>query len=97
MDKLEVNGETWGRVMMGKQGDTPMYRQLIDGKMTPVKKALVPRDVIEAFEGVAMSEPIPEEVKRVADIIGDENIGGESIKIDSTSPNDDFGFSGEAP
>lgn len=97
MDKLEVNGETWGRVMMGKQGDTPMYRQLIDGKMTPVKKALVPRDVIEAFEGVAMSEPIPEEVKQVADIIGDENIGGESIKIDSIPSSDDFGFSGEAP
>lgn len=109
MDKLEVNGETWGRVMMGKQGDTPMYRQLIDGKMTPVKKALVPKNVIEAFEGYEVpmvaigngeevpeqlqkyTEPIPEEVKAVADIIGDENIGGES------KPANEFGFDGAEP
>lgn len=98
MDKLEVNGETWGRVMMGKQGDTPMYRQLIDGKMTPVKKALVPRDVIEAFEGVAMSEP--EEVEQVAEIIGNENIGGESVPLKNTPEKEiknEFGFDGAEP
>lgn len=98
MDKLEINGETWGRVMMGKQGTTPMYRKEVEGKMTPVRGNLVPQEVKEAFEGVEVpyvavgnDEPIPDEVKAVADIIGDENIGGES------KPANDFGFSGKEP
>ena len=98
MDKLEINGETWGRVMMGKQGTTPMYRKEVEGKMTPVRGNLVPQEVKEAFEGVEVpyvavgnDEPIPDEVKAVADIIGDENIGGES------KPANEFGFSGAEP
>lgn len=91
MDKLEINGEIWGRVMMGKQGTTATYRKSIDGKMTPVRKHEVPQEVVEAFEGVIVGEPIPDEVKAVADIIGDENIGGES------KPENAFGFDGAEP
>lgn len=112
MDKLEINGETWGRVLMGKQGSTPMYRKEIDGKMTPVRKHDVPQDVIEAFEGFKIEEvgePTFEEMKEVADIIGDENIGGESRRVKPAGDvheNDksvdiqegnDFGFDGKEP
>lgn len=103
MDKLEINGETWGRVLMGKQGSTPMYRKEIDGKMTPVRKHDVPQDVIEAFEGFGIEEvgePTFEEMKEVADIIGDENIGGESVSLKNTPEEivkNEFGFSGKEP
>lgn len=88
MNKLEIDGVTWGEIKL-KSGST--YRKLIDGKWTPMRKHEVPQEVIEAFEGVVVSEPIPDEVKAVADIIGDENIGGESKSIN------EFGFTGEAP
>lgn len=86
MDKLEINGEIWGRVMMGKQGTTATYRKSIDGKMTPVRKHEVPQEVVEAFEGVVVSEPTPEEVNEIA----------EKVDIPQEDVND-FGFSGKEP
>lgn len=89
MDKLEINGEIWGRVMMGKQGTTATYRKSIDGKMTPVRKHEVPQEVVEAFEGFKIEEvgePTLEEVNEVAE------------KVDNQSEDvNDFGFSGKEP
>lgn len=88
MDKLEINGETWGRVMMGKQGTTATYRKSIDGKMIPVRKHEVPQEVVEAFEGVIM-EGVEVTAKDVHEI-------EESVDIQKEDVND-FGFSGAEP
>lgn len=88
MDKLEINGEIWGRVMMGKQGTTATYRKSIDGKMTPVRKHEVPQEVVEAFEGVIM-EGVEVTAKDVHEI-------EESVDIQKEDVND-FGFSGKEP
>ena len=91
MNKLEIDGVTWGEIKL-KSGST--YRKLIDGKWTPMRKHEVPQEVIEAFEGFKIEEvgePTFEEMKEVADIIGDENIGGESKSVN------EFGFDGAEP
>ena len=95
MNKLDIDSVTWGEIKL-KSGST--YRKLIDGKWTPMRKHEVPQEVIEAFEGyevpmvaIGNDEPIPEEVKAVADIIGDENIGGKSKSVN------EFGFDGTEP
>lgn len=88
MDKLEINGEIWGRVMMGKQGTTATYRKSIDGKMIPVRKHEVPQEVVEAFEGVIM-EGVEVTAKDVHEI-------EESVDIQKEDVND-FGFSGKEP
>jgi hypothetical protein len=51
MDKLVIDGETWGRIMMGKAGTVPSYRKEVDGKMVAVKTVLVPQEVKDAFDG----------------------------------------------
>ena len=100
MNKLDIDGVTWGEIKL-KSGST--YRKLIDGKWTPMRKHEVPQEVIEAFEGFKIEEvgePTFEEMKEVADIIGDENIGGESKALTTYEiPNDrnEFGFTGEEP
>ena len=83
MDKLEINGEIWGRVMMGKQGTTATYRKSIDGKMIPVRKHEVPSEVVEAFEGVEIPAEDVHEIE-------------ESVDIQNEDVND-FGFSGKEP
>ena len=91
MNKLDIDGVTWGEIKL-KSGST--YRKLIDGKWTPMRKHEVPQEVIEAFEGFKIEEvgePTFEEMKEVADIIGDENIGGESKSVN------EFGFDGAEP
>lgn len=91
MNKLEIDGVTWGEIKL-KSGST--YRKLIDGKWTPMRKHEVPQEVIEAFEGFKIEEvgePTFEEMKEVADVIGDENIGGESKSVN------EFGFDGAEP
>lgn len=88
MDKLEINGEIWGRVMMGKQGTTATYRKSIDGKMIPVRKHEVPSEVVEAFEGVIM-----EGVEVTAKDVHENN---KSVDIQKEDVND-FGFSGKEP
>ncbi len=87
MNKLVIDGVAWGEIQL-KSGST--YRKQVNGKWIPMRKHEVPQSVVEAFEGVIVGESIPDGAKQVADIIGDENIGDESVK-------DDFGFSGEAP
>lgn len=83
MNKLDIDGVTWGEIKL-KSGST--YRKLIDGKWTPMRKHEVPQSVVEAFEGVVVSEPTPEEVNEVA-----ENVDNSQEDVN------DFGFSGEAP
>lgn len=83
MNKLEIDGVTWGEIKL-KSGST--YRKLIDGKWTPMRKHEVPRSVVEAFEGVVVSEPTPEEVNEIAEMVDNPQ---EDVN--------DFGFSGEAP
>lgn len=83
MNKLDIDGVTWGEIKL-KSGST--YRKLIDGKWTPMRKHEVPQSVVEAFEGVVVSEPTPEEVNEIAE------------KVDNPQEDvNDFGFSGEAP
>ena len=66
--------QEWGRVMMGKDKNHPMYRVLIDGKWKPVTRELVPREVIEVFDGVQInveeqeSHPTVDELKMVQDV-----------------------------
>ena len=83
MNKLDIDGVTWGEIKL-KSGST--YRKLIDGKWTPMRKHEVPQSVVEAFEGVVVNEPTPEEVNEVA-----ENVDNSQEDVN------DFGFSGEAP
>lgn len=83
MNKLEIDGVTWGEIKL-KSGST--YRKLIDGKWTPMRKHEVPQSVVEAFEGVVVSEPTPEEVNEIAEMVDNPQ---EDVN--------DFGFSGEAP
>lgn len=83
MNKLDIDGVTWGEIKL-KSGST--YRKLIDGKWTPMRKHEVPRSVVEAFEGVVVSEPTPEEVNEIAEMVDNPQ---EDVN--------DFGFSGEAP
>ena len=101
MNKLEIDGVTWGEIKL-KSGST--YRKLIDGKWTPMRKHEVPQEVIEAFEGFKIEEvgePTFEEMKEVADVIGDENIGGESVSLknitEEAPAKNEFGFTGEEP
>ena len=66
--------QEWGRVMMGKDKNRPMYRVLIDGKWKPVTRELVPREVIEVFDGVQItveeqeSHHTVDELKMVQDV-----------------------------
>ena len=66
--------QEWGRVMMGKDKNHPMYRVLIDGKWKPVTRELVPREVIEVFDGVQInveeqeSHTTVDELKMVQDV-----------------------------
>lgn len=66
--------QEWGRVMMGKDKNRPMYRVLIDGKWKPVTRELVPREVVEFFDGVQInveeqeSHPTVDELKMVQDV-----------------------------
>ena len=83
MNKLEIDGVTWGEIKL-KSGSTS--RKLIDGKWTPMRKHEVPQSVVEAFEGVVVSEPTPEEVNEIAEMVDNPQ---EDVN--------DFGFSGEAP
>ena len=83
MNKLDIDGVTWGEIKL-KSGST--YRKLIDGKWTPMRKHEVPQSVVEAFEGVVVSEPTPEEVNEIAEMVDNPQ---EDVN--------DFGFSGEAP
>lgn len=83
MNKLDIDGVTWGEIKL-KSGST--YRKLVDGKWTPMRKHEVPQSVVEAFEGVVVSEPTPEEVNEIAEIVDNPQ---EDVN--------DFGFSGEAP
>ena len=53
--------QEWGRVMMGKDKNRPMYRVLIDGKWKPVTRELVPREVVETFDGVQINVEEPAE------------------------------------
>lgn len=83
MNKLDIDGVTWGEIKL-KSGST--YRKLIDGKWTPMRKHEVPQSVVEAFEGIVVSEPTPEEVNEIAEMVDNPQ---EDVN--------DFGFSGEAP
>lgn len=83
MNKLDIDGVTWGEIKL-KSGST--YRKLIDGKWIPMRKHEVPQSVVEAFEGVVVSEPTPEEVNEVA-----ENVDNSQEDVN------DFGFSGKEP
>ena len=71
--------QEWGRVMMGKDKNRPMYRVLIDGKWKPVTRELVPREVIEVFDGVQInveeqkSHPTVDELKMVQDVIKEKD------------------------
>lgn len=75
--------QEWGRVMMGKDKNHPMYRVLIDGKWKPVTRELVPREVIEVFDGVQInveepaeeqeSHPTVDELKIVQDVLKEKD------------------------
>ena len=75
--------QEWGRVMMGKDKNRPMYRVLIDGKWKPVTRELVPREVIEFFDGVQInveepaeeqeSHPTVDELKIVQDVLKEKD------------------------
>ena len=106
MNKLDIDGVTWGEIKL-KSGSTyrklvdgkwtPMRKHEVPQEVIEAFEGYeVPMVAIGNGEEVPAqlqkyTEPIPEEVKAVADIIGDENIGGES------KPVNEFGFDGAEP
>lgn len=106
MNKLDIDGVTWGEIKL-KSGSTyrklidgkwtPMRKHEVPQEVIEAFEGYeVPMVAIGNGEKVPeqlqkYTEPIPEEVKAVADIIGDENIGGES------KPVNEFGFDGAEP
>ena len=91
MNKLDIDGVTWGEIKL-KSGSTyrklidgkwtPMRKHEVPQEVIEAFEGYeVPMVAIGNGEEVPeqlqkYTEPIPEEVKDVADIIGDENIGG---------------------
>ena len=88
--------QEWGRVMMGKDKNRPMYRVLIDGKWKPVTRELVPREVVEVFDGVQITveeqeyHPTVDELKMV------QNVSKEKDDIQEQDVNE-FGMDATIP
>ena len=88
--------QEWGRVMMGKDKNRPMYRVLIDGKWKPVTRELVPREVVEVFDGVQITveeqeyHPTVDELKMV------QNVSKEKDDIQEQDVNE-FGMDDTIP
>jgi len=49
MDKRTINGVEWGRTLIGKAKNIPIYRKRVNNKWVAVKKQAVPVEVVEAF------------------------------------------------
>lgn len=75
MQEITVNGEEWGMIMIGRNGDIPTYRKKIDGTWKAVKKDLVPKGVVDAFF-VEIKE-----VKEIKDVKEDLGFTGEAPQV----------------
>lgn len=83
MDKREINGEEWGRIMLGKDKSNPCYRKKVEGKWVSVPRNEVPADIERVFATQVATIERP-----------DVTVPEEKVDIAEPVVND-FGFSGE--
>lgn len=59
MDKRTINGVEWGRTLIGKAKNIPIYRKRVDGKWIAVKKQSIPQAVLLEYAGEKrITEPV---------------------------------------